>query len=55
MLKKHVVVAKVFNERFKMVEYIFCRNCGKVVDEYEDCCFYCGKKKLEENKQESKK
>lgn len=25
-----------------MVLYIFCKNCGKVVDEYEKCCHWCG-------------
>lgn len=27
-----------------MVLYINCKNCGKVVDEYEDCCYWCGEK-----------
>lgn len=29
-----------------MVEYIFC-SCGKVIDEYESKCFWCGNKKKE--------
>ena len=28
-----------------MVEYIFCKNCGKVVDEFECACHWCGKPK----------
>jgi len=31
-----------------MVQYVFCEKCGKVVDEYETCCYWCGLKiKLE--------
>lgn len=34
-----------------MVYYIFCHNCGKVVDEYECKCFWCGSIKKEEEKE----
>lgn len=27
-----------------MVLYINCKICGKVVDEYEDRCYWCGEK-----------
>jgi hypothetical protein len=36
-----------------MVYYVFCYNCGKVVDEYESKCFWCGCVKKEEEKIES--
>lgn len=35
-----------------MVEYIFCKNCGKVVDEYESECFWCMKEKKQKEKEE---
>jgi hypothetical protein len=37
-----------------MVEYIFCKKCGKVIDEFESKCYWCDKKK-EQPKEESKK
>jgi type I restriction-modification system DNA methylase subunit len=24
------------------MEWQFCKSCGKVVDEYEDKCYWCG-------------
>lgn len=33
-----------------MVEYIICKKCGKVVDEFETKCYWCGNKKEEEEK-----
>lgn len=40
-----------------MVEYIFCKKCGKVVDEFEDFCHWCGtaNEKDKDVKSESKK
>lgn len=35
-----------------MVEYIFCKKCGKVVDEFETVCHWCGNKKESENDKE---
>ena len=38
-----------------MVEYIFCKKCGKVVDEFESACHWCGELKKEETKKRGKK
>jgi hypothetical protein len=35
-----------------MVLYIFCKKCGKVVDEFEKECFWC--KKIKEKDSEKK-
>lgn len=33
------------------MEWEFCKKCGKVVDEYEDKCYWCGSSKdFEETK-----
>jgi RNA polymerase subunit RPABC4/transcription elongation factor Spt4 len=37
-----------------MVEYIFCKKCGRVVDEFEDSCHWCGTKKEKKTEPESK-
>jgi hypothetical protein len=31
-----------------MVQYVYCKKCNKVIDEYETECFWCKKKEKEE-------
>lgn len=37
-----------------MVEYIFCKKCKKVVDEYEKKCHWCGEIKEEDKDKEER-
>jgi hypothetical protein len=42
MLQKVADAERVFNKGIHMVYYIFCKKCGKVVDEFEKKCHWCG-------------
>ena len=38
-----------------MVEYIFCKKCGKVIDEFEKACYWCvTSKEIEKNEKSEK-